>query len=253
MSKKKKEETAVALTTPVAPKLKGGNDEEVIARFQELFQKAQNGLRIVGAFALYAFHVKHNLLKHGQFGPWVEATYGKESYRAVRGHMGLCKSVLEKECKVKAIKPWIKNLADQIGKGSANLNHPGELLLLPEAKLPEKLEAARTKYFDTVDGKSANQLFMEFKQSDDDDEDNAKPKVGRGKGKGGATKAQREAAADKAEQARIEEIEISAGEFITWIENHADAKGFGCMNEELRGKLKDALELGASFLRRLGK
>ncbi len=253
MSKKKKEETAVALITPVAPKLKGGNDEEVIVRFKQLFQEAQNGLRVVGAFALYAFHVKYNLLKHGQFGPWVEATYGKESYRAVRGHMGLCKSVLEKECKVKAIKPWIKNLADQIGKGSANLNHPGELLLLPEAKVPEKLAAARTKYFDTVDGKSANQLFMEFKQSDDDDEDNAKPKVGRGKGQGGATKEQREAAAAKADQDFVEELEITAGEHIAWIKKYADAKGIGRINEKLREKLRDAYDLGAGFIRNIGQ
>jgi hypothetical protein len=248
MSKTKPDTSVPAIITKPVPKLRLGDEQEIIARFKGLYHDAQNGLRRVAAFGLYAWSIKLVNLKHGQFGPWVEGNFAAEgiSYRSVRSHMLLTKSALE-QCGVKSIKNFIQN---QIGN-RLPISHCGEILFLEEGKLPDSLKPVREKLFSVIDGKTAKQLFAEFKQSEDDESDFPKAKRGRLKGQGGASKEQRAAAAAREEKARIEAIELEADDFCKWIDDNCDEKGFGLIADKSFNKLCDRAEFLWTFCRKL--
>ena len=54
-----------------APSVKIGNDAELGKHLMKLFTDAQNGMRRVVAFGLFAWEIKETKLKHGQWGPWL--------------------------------------------------------------------------------------------------------------------------------------------------------------------------------------
>jgi hypothetical protein len=236
-------------TLAVIPKLTTGDDAEVAAKFKELFHEAQNGLRRVVAFGLYAWSVKLLKLKHGQFGPWAKATFetiavDSISYRSVRAHMNLTKSALE-SCGVKSLKSALAKWQ------TLPISHSGEFLLLPDAKVPDQVKPIREKLFSIIDGKSARQLFAEFKQSEDDESDFPKAKRGRLKGQGGASKEQRAAAAEREEQSRIEAIELEANDFCSWIDKNCDAKKIALINQKTFEKLRERARLLVDFCDKL--
>lgn len=240
-----------SLAVAVIPSLKTGDDAEVLQTFRHLFQNAQNGLRAVVAFGLYAWSVKLLKLKHGQFGDWVKGNYetGKEdaiSYRSVRAHMNMTRSALE-AAGIKSVENFLKTKLAAVLPNS----HSGDFLLLPDAKIPIEIKPLREKIFSIIDGKSARQLFAEFKQSEDDESDFPKAKRGRLKGQGGASKEQREAAAAREEKARVEAIELEVDDFCSWIDKNTDAKGIPVINQKAFQKLRERARLLVDFCDKL--
>jgi hypothetical protein len=125
---------------------------------RQLYLEAQQGLRRVVAFGLYCYEIKERL-KHGQFGPWLKENCPDISWRAARRYMELSRGVLE-----------VAGLSiNDFGKTATcgQFAHRGEFLLLPDAKIPESLRPVREKICRLIDGKSARQLFFEFKTADD--------------------------------------------------------------------------------------
>jgi hypothetical protein len=228
------------------PTLKTGDDAKVAAKLTELHGQAQNAMRTIGGFALYCFQIKFCALKHGQWLPWLEANCPGLPARSVTAYMSLTESAL-RSCGVKKIKPWIMALSAQIGS-ALPICHSGELLLLPEAPVPEKLAKVRQKFFDVVDGKSMRQLFAEFKQVDE----NGRPKRGNLSGRGNP-KRQRDRAKMSAEERRIDDMEIKAVEATEWLLEVADDKHLGLIDEQIRRKLLDALDTTAGYVRALDR
>ena len=118
-------------------------------------------------------------------------------------------------------------------------------MLISDKKVPEGLKDVREKICAVVDGKTQRSLFMEFKQADDDD--SPKPKRGQLKGSKGLTKEMREAAALKAEQARITELEETILERIDWLLEIADAKNLGMMDSKLIQKFCIAADTASGY------
>lgn len=237
-----------------APKLKSGLDEKVAEQFADLFHDAQNGMRRVVAFGMFAWQIKLTELKHGQFGPWVESNFaGKISYRSVRAHMQLTQSALE-ACGVKTMKAFFK-LATPLP-----FSHSGELLLLADNKIPEAAMPLREKLCALLDGKSARALFTEFKQAEEAEDDSKplKSKRGRLKGQGGASKEQRAAAAEREERERLSSLQLKADEVAEWLMENADLKGFARIDELPGGEktlkaLSDAVSYANNFFHTLKK
>lgn len=209
------------------PSLKSGKNAEAAAKLRELVTDARNGVRRIVALGLFCMHMKTEL-PHGQFARWLEAHCADISYRSLRAYMQLAEGVLKK-C---GIPNW----------QSLPICHGGEILLLPKAKVPKESLPLREKIFALIDGKSAHQLMLDFKQSDEDEDGNLKPKRGRTKGCKGTTKEQRQAAREREERERIDEIEISAGEYRKWMEKHGDAKGVGLISAGEFKKLSETVE-----------
>ena len=235
------------------PKLKSGLDEKVAEQFSALFHDAQNGMRRVVAFGMFAWQIKQTELKHGQFGPWVEANFaGRISYRSVRAHMQLTQSALE-ACGVKTMQAFFKLAAP------LPFSHSGELLLMPEAKLPEEAKPLREKLCALLDGKSARALFTEFKQAEEtEDEKPLRPKRGRIAGQGGASKEQRAAAAEREELERLTSLQLKADEVAEWLMEYADLKGFARIDDIPGGEktlkaLSDAVSYANNFFHTLKK
>jgi hypothetical protein len=234
------------------PALIHGDDDAVAKRFGELFEDAQNGLRRIVTFGLFALETKLVHLKHGQFGDWVKGRFGEGAYRSVRSHLQLTESTLE-ACGIKKLKPIFQN-------GSAlPISKHNDFLLLPDAKVPEALKPLRDKICSIVDGKSARALFTEFKQAEDMEDDKPlKSKRGRLKGQGGATKEQREAAAAREERERLESIQSKADETTDFLLEYSDVKGFAKLDEIDDGektlkKLADAVAYAHNFFTALKK
>lgn len=241
---------AVAIAKPVkVPMLKTGDDAEVIAKFEELFKEAQNGVRRIVAFGIYAEQVKTTKLKHSQFGPWVKASFPEISYRSVRAHMQLAESAL-KAAGFKSLKAFFNRCLPFQNGSVCHFAHCGELLLLPEKGMPDDAIEMRGQICKVIDGKSARQLFAEFKQADEDDESDT-PKRGRLKGKGGASAAQRAKAKAATEAAEIEAMELWAEEAEIIIQENADDAHWGRIADDKAAKLLEVLLTGADYLKGL--
>jgi len=156
----------------------------------ELFDDAQQGMRRVVALGLFAHEIKSRL-KHGQFGPWLK-DHAPRFSREVNGrpaascqllaYMELASGVLE-SCGFK-----LKEFTDLANCGSSAISHGGEILTLPDNKVPEEARPMREKICALIDGKTQRQLFAEFKTAEDDGDD---LKVGSPLGKHHARKAKK--------------------------------------------------------------
>jgi len=235
------------------PALKSGNDAAAAKQLTKLFTDAQTGMRKIVALGLFAWEMKEQQLKHGEFGPWLAAHAPKlcrlhpesgkpQVSHALHNYMTLTKSVLE-AVGIPSISKYLGALSNL---PTGEICHHGKLLLLPAGKVPADLQPLREKICTLVDGKTQRQLFMEFKQSEDD-----KPKRGRLKGHGGASKAQREAAQQITEKARLEAMDLRAVETAEWLTEVADDKHLGLISDLSREQLLVALDTAAGYLRRL--
>lgn len=227
--------------------LRSGDPDQVADNFRKLFASAEDAkLRIV-AFGIYAHHVKLNLLKHGQFGPWVEETLkgngsgSAGSYRTVREHMQFAESTLQ-AAGVKALKPLLAKWQP------LPICHSGEFLMLPEAKVPAEAKPIREKILTVLEGKTKKQLFHEWKQAEEDASGNVRPKRGNLSGKG-CTKEDRERAALAEEEARVTELNLASEDTEKWLLLIAGPKGFPCLTPERQKGLAIALETATSFIR----
>jgi len=213
-------------SSSLAPALITGDDQAVAAKFKELFVQAENAKFRVAAFGIYATHVKLNLLKHGQFYDWVNATIGEEHRRTVQDHMLFAKSTLER-IGYRTLKAFFSN------PQTLRICHSGEFLLLPEGEVPAEAKPIRDKVFSLFAGKSKYQLCSEWKQVEEDESGNVKTKVGRLKGHGGATKDQRAAKAAADAQAEKLELELAAKDLCKLIKTN-------CLDDKWGTKLPDA-------------
>lgn len=223
------------------PKLKSGDDAKSAAQLKDMVAEAQNGLRRVVALGIFCFEIKSKLA-HGQFQPWLTAHCPEISLRSLKAYMQLTTGVLEK-CKI--------SLKSFLAKGqSLPISHSGEILSLPDAKVPNEAKPLREKICSLIDGKSQSQLFLEFKQVDED-EDEPKAKRGRRKGEGGATKEQRAAAALREEEERITALKLDAVDFAKWSDQNGDDKGVGAFRGSKEWtKLREAVEALATYMKR---
>ena len=236
--------------------LKGGGDAVAAKQMNKLFTEAQTGMRRIVALGLFAWELKETRLKHGEFGTWlaahcpklatVDPVTGKGvASRALRGYMDLTKGVLESV----GFDTVEKYLAAASGFSTAM--NGGKFLLCPDKKVPDDVKPLREKIFELVDGKTQRALFLEFKQAKEDEEGNAKPKRGRMKGQGGVSAEQRAAAAEREEQARLEELAEQITESNEFELQIADATGLGKMDSRLLEKFITARETSVAYARRV--
>jgi len=249
------------MTTAVtkAPSLIDGHDAATAKQLLKFYTDAQTGMRRVIALGLFAWEVKEQKLKHGQFGAWLathcpklvttDTTTGKaKPSRALQSYMELTKGVLEAEGYT--IEKYLAHISNA---HAMRICQGGKYLLLPDKKLPEEARELKAKICDLVDGKTKRQLFAEFKQAEEDETGEVKVKRGRAKGEGGASKQQRENAQQFAESARIEAIELQAIETKDWLMEVSDDKHLGLIPDDTRRQLLEALDTAAGYLRRFKK
>lgn len=231
---------------PVAPikvpKLRTADQAETSAEFLRLFSEAQNALPRVVAFGVYALYTKDFELKRGQFLIWLASICPQDRkpenfIRCVQGHMSLTESIC------KEAKSTIRD--------AFRISHGGKLLLLPPAEVPAESQALCDKVHKIIEGKSARQLFAEFKQAEL--HENPKPKRGRLKGHGGASKEQREAAAAAEQEARITALVLDRKDYTKWIEENCDDKGFGLLPAAEAVALEESLRLALAYIAPLNK
>jgi hypothetical protein len=221
------------------PKLKTGDDAEAAKQLTALYQDAQDGVKRIIVLGLFCYSVKARL-SHGQFQSWLTANCPSVPYRTLSRHMVLANSALE-SCGIK-----IKALNSKVPQW--HFSHCGEILALPDSKIPEAAKPLREKLSSLIEGKSARQLFGEFKQAEEEPSTGQlKPKVGRLKGQGGATREQRASARAEFEKLNLESLELQTESFTDWINENADAKHLGQIDDQLLVKFKEALLLGVSF------
>jgi hypothetical protein len=224
------------------PTLKGGNDKEAAAQLKAFFAEAQNGMRRVVALGMFCYHLKEQL-KHGQFQPWLAAACPDISYRSLASYMRLTRSVLE-ACGIKTIAAFSKKLR------ALHFSNGSEILLLPDADVPAEAKPLREKICSLIDGKSARQLFLEFKQTDEDED---KPKRGRLKGHGGASKEQRAKAAALEAQAQITADELDAVDFAKWIDKVADLSRLPMIDDKVWRQFSERVEYLHTFIRQVNE
>lgn len=197
---------------------------ENFQRVHDLFTDATKRAIWMGMFIN---HIKQRgkedkSIPHGQFGPWLEANVPQLNRDTVATYMRLATGVCEKG------KFQISDFPNFARNG----------------KLPPKIE-------ELVEGKTQQQLFLEFKQADPEDLENPKAKRGQLKGSKGLTKEQREKAAQRAEQERLNELEETILERSAWLLEIADAKNLGMMDSKLLTKLAVACDTASGFAKRV--
>lgn len=219
------------------PNLKSGNDEKVAAKLDELIADANDGLRRIVIVGFFLERIAADL-KRGQFKPWIEAHCKETSRASIFGWRALAKNIMES---VKISKVQLLDFSTPVH----------EMLALPAAEVPKAQKEIRAKIDELIEGKTAKQLFLEFKQAEEDEDGNLKKKHGRLKGKGGASAAQRARAQAAAAAAEIEAMELWAEETCELITEQADDAHWGRMDDKKALKLLEAFQLGSDYLKRL--
>lgn len=220
------------------PKLKSGNDEKVAEKLDEVIRDADSGLRriIIAGFFLERIAAE---LKHGEFKPWVKAHCAESSRSSIYGWKMLAKNIMDV---VKLKSPALLDFSTPVH----------EMLALPAAEVPKEQKELRRKIDEIIEGKSARQLFAEFKQTEGPDADGfMKPKVGRKKGHGGASVAQRAAAKAAMEAGSIEAMELWVIDTAEIITENADDAHWGRIDDGKVKQLLEAFQLGSDYLKGL--
>lgn len=169
-------------------------------------------------------------IPHGMFGPWLAKNVPSLNRDTVATYMRLAKNVAEKgEFQISDF---------------ANFAHAGDLPN-PILKL--------------IEGKTQQQLLFDYRQSKFDADGNEilsadGSRRGRRRGQGGASKEQRAAHAAAEEEARLAEIEITAGETAGWLMEKSDDKNLGLISGTANfKKLHKAVVTAAGYLNRFEK
>jgi hypothetical protein len=124
--------------------------QKLVTEFHTRYDDAESGLRRVLEFGLFCFWIKEEVLKHGQFLPWLEANCPDLKVRSIQGHMAVTKGVLE------AAGFQIRN--------TLRICPRGHLFLLADGELTDEQRAVRTKADALIEGKTARQLMLAFKE-----------------------------------------------------------------------------------------
>ncbi len=215
----------------ITPSLRVVPDVVAADRLRELIKDADDGMRRILKCGLYIEWMAA-VLPNGQLLKWIELHCPDVGLSTVYRWRSLAKNVCE----------WAGFEFSQW----ENLPFSGDKLLeLPSTQLPHAVQAAREKMDLLLDSaKTPKQLFLDlgFKSGDLDEHGYPRKKAGRTKGCKGTTKEQRQAAREREEQERIEEIEITAGEFCKWMEKVGGPKGVGLIGNGPFKKLRSTVD-----------
>lgn len=224
-------------STPVkSVSLISGSDGKVAAELKKGFQASQKAGRVIMAFGLFAWEVKEQQLKHGQWGNWLMAHCPElcrkdkktgelipKPLSAVNTYMGMTKDVLEDMGFT--IEKWFKHLSNSHGVG---ICHGGKFLLAPPKKLTKEAAELKQQICDRVDGKTVKQIRLGFSQVEEDEETGElKTKRGARKGSKGCTKEMRAAAKAAKRAAELLELKLRLKELGHELDALADDKHAG--------------------------
>jgi hypothetical protein len=151
--------------------LREGGDEAAASQLRTYVRDAEDGLRRVLICGAFLDHIVSQL-PHGQLEKWMQSHAPDLPLRTVRAWRQLYQGVLE-ICGVKT------------AAIAAISSSPVALLAAPLDKLHGEALSMREKIEAQIQGKTAKQLFLEFKSADEDDDGNLFVKVGRRAGEGG--------------------------------------------------------------------
>lgn len=225
-----------SLTKIKSVSLKSGNDAKVAAELKKGFQASQKAGRVIMSFGLFAWEVKEQHLKHGQWGTWLvehcpelcrrDNQTGEvlpKALSAVNTYMGMTKDVLEDMGYT--IEQWFNHISNSHGVG---ICHDGKFLLAPPKKLTPEAAELKQQICDRVDGKTVKQIRLGFSQVEEDEETGElKTKRGRRKGEGGASKEQRSAAKQREHEAAMKELATRLNDLADECDEMADEKHAG--------------------------
>lgn len=212
--------------TKVAPKWHGEAKQMLLENFERVHSLFQDATKRAVWMGMFLNHIKQRgkedkSIPHGQWRNWIATNVPNISNDTVATYMRLATSVCEKgKFQISEFPTFASN-----------------------GKLPPKIQ-------EIVEGKTQQQLFWEFKQADPDDLESPKAKRGQLPGSKGLTKEQREKAAARAEEQRINELEETLCENVDWLHEIADAKNLGMMDSKLLKKFVDACDTASGFARR---
>lgn len=151
------------------PALAGGRDAEVAAKLRDLVRDASDGLRRIIIAGMFIERIVREL-PHGRFIPWLETNCPDIHRVTVFRWRDLARCVAQ---------------AAGVDLGLPDLPDPTKLLMAPADELPEQHRSARERIDALMDGKTARQLFLDFKQAEERPDGSMEVKVGRVKGQGG--------------------------------------------------------------------
>ncbi len=251
-------------------KLPGFDHGAAAAQLRRNYAEANQALRVVVGFGLFIFELQELHLKHGQFGPWL-AKYAPEFCRPADGNkapkeswalwsykqitrttLEICGLTVEKALSLFVSKGSKYRRACPLETDSTQpVLMAGQILLLPEEQIPEKLRPIRRQICEVIDGKTARQLMLEFKSVEEDGEGNLKVKPGRRKGEGGASHEQRAAAQAREEVEEREKREARMLSLSTWLIECADDEHWGKDDDEIVSKFAEAVASANSYLANL--
>lgn len=247
--------TKVAKSKSDFAKVKNFNHREHADRLDELNTQAQAARRVDVALGLYCFELKEIYLQPKTFGRWLAEN---RPHLAEKNNAGCWTPSKSLETAMYLAKSALENcnykIGDYIELLEKRMSHAGDirdsrqLMLLPDAKLPEEFKELREQIFALVDGKSQRQLISEFRQVED-----GKVKRGRLKNSPGCTKEMRANAEELERQERITEKTLRAQEIADWLMEMSDDKGFGeIVGTAELGALDKAMETARGYIKRVG-
>lgn len=206
-------------------------DHEAAAeKFGQLHLEAKTGLRRVVAFGLFCFEMQEVHLKQGQFGPWL-AQYYPECART-DSKTGRPKASSALSCWMKLTEDTLEAVGLQVNQYLAQVHSfrvgSGDLLLLPDNKVPKSAQPLRGQICDVLDGKTARQLMLEFKQVNEDGE----VKRGRLPGCKGTTRDQRDSANERKRAEQVAEASEGADEWARLTLEQCDDQHLGLAEDQ---------------------
>lgn len=151
--------------------LPSGDDAKVAQQLRKLIAQAQDGLRRILIAGFFIDRISSDL-PHGKFRPWLEAHCPEVTYRTIERWREL-----------------VRGVAQAVGLGTtSDTRHALEwhrILSLPESQVPAEAQATRQAIDALIEGRSARQLMLGFKQTEENGAGETVVKVGRRKGEGG--------------------------------------------------------------------
>jgi hypothetical protein len=207
----------------IAPKWHEEAKQMLLENFERVHSLFTDATKRAVWMGLFLSHIKQRgkedkSIPHGQFREWLKANVPNLSFDTVATYMRLATGVAEKG------KFQISDFPTFAGNG----------------KLPPQLEKL-------VEGKTQQQLFLEFKQVDE--EGNARR--GQLKGSQGLTKAMRALAKEKSE-AKKRELRLECTHDSTaWLLETADASGLEGLSDKQLIAHRDACVTKAGAINRL--
>ena len=163
-------------------------------------------------------------IPHGQFGKWLEQNVPDLDRKTISTYQRIANGVCEK------------------GKfQNGNFSHFAEI-----GQLPPPIEQL-------VEGKTQQQLLINFGQIDDENPEVNAGRRGQKPGSKGLTKEQRAKAAERAEQEFLNELEETVVERTAWLLEIADAKHLGALEVGVLRKFVEAAEIAGNFAKSIIK